>query len=589
MAQQQTQNDGWNVVATTPIPKATPPGDGWNVVSTTPAQNPIIDMSAPVAGAGALGVPQPPTQQPANMRTSILGRNAEDPDIPKGTVGQKLFGDKPVSNTGTVVGQHLKQMIAAPIHAFTDAPTSPDESAIQATQPSGALGLYRMFAKPTIDSGIASVDALKSGDYTEAAQKAMDAIPVAGPWARGFENDAKTYGALPALAGFGTDLAAPKLAGKIVAPAMKGAGSLARWASSDKASGNLAATRLFVKGSPGQLLQSALKPSVTYGAGAADMLEKGLSQVTAADPSLQGVSGFARASELARAAAAKPYTDLVSPYRQSEFSSTPPIPSSISGAPIADAQLYSMPLMDQIEQPHINVRDGKDAFTSQTAAAKNSRSSTNSLYSKTAGVADNYRDDFTVPMLDELRQNANAKLNAFYNKSGGDQAAALSNPETARVKAVGDSTRGVLYPYLEQNAGLAPGTVAGMQDNFTKMSNIEDIANKREPVYLRKDPISLAQDTSLGIGDAINPLGAASKIANWALQKKVGAITNSDALVNSAVDRFKNPSQTPLVARPGLLPALGTGFGNAAQHLTPPMIQKPLFLAPKNTTGKVNK
>jgi hypothetical protein len=448
-----------------------------------------------------------------------------------------------------------------------------------------------MFAKPSLDAGSASYDAFKNGDINEGAQKAMDAIPVAGPWARGFENDAKTYGVLPALAGFAADIGAPKLAGKIVAPALKGAGSVVRFASADKASGNLAATRLFIKGSPGQLLQSALKPSVTYGTGAADMLEKGLPQVISADPNLKGVSGFADAAELARAAAAKPYTDLVAPYRQSEFSAAPPIPSSISGNPIADAQMYSMPLMDQIENPYVIERPefkhnpSKGIFT----GSRGKSNPDNSIFRRTENVADNYRANFTVPQLDEIRQNANAKLNAFYNKSGGDQAAALSNPETARVKAVGDATRRVLYPYLEQNAGLAPETVTGMQDNFTNMSHIEDIANKREPVYLRKDPVSLAQNTGLGIGDAINPFGAVSKMANWALQKKIGAITDSDALVNSAVDRFKNPSGTPLVSRPGLFPTLGTGLGNAAQHLTPPMIQKPLLFAPKNTTGKVNK
>jgi hypothetical protein len=67
----------------------------------------------------------------------------------------------------------------------------------------------------------------------------------------------------------------------------------------------------------------------------------------------------------------------------------------------------------------------------------------------------------TVPMLDDVRQDANAKLNAFYGKAAGDRNAALSNPETARVKAVGlgSFTRGagqtvgnggitVLKPYI---------------------------------------------------------------------------------------------------------------------------------------------
>jgi hypothetical protein len=640
MAQQQTQNDGWNVVSTAPIPKATQPGDGWNVVSTAPTQSPIIDMSAPVAGMNGSGIPGGVAPQPANFSKSPAATSVmkpswvrEDADATPGTASQKLFGDIPVSNTGIVAGQHLKQLATGPIHALTDAPTSPIESALQAAAPSGTLPLYRALVKPSIDNASDSIDAFKSGDYAQAAQRALEAVPIAGPEARGYLSDAKTYGVVPALAGLATDFLAPEAAGKILAPVVKGAGSVARFASADDASRNLAATRLLTKGTPGQLLQSALKPAASYGADAADMLQAGLPNVINAaesDPKLQGVSnslgvsGFAKASTLAREAAAQPYTDLVAPYGRSPFqgsSGASPKPSAIDGNPIANAQMFSMPFMDQVEKPYEVVKpeylNNPNVFTSSGASAvKNNPAQ--SLFMQTKKIADNYRMPFNVPELDSIRQDSNAKLDAFYNKSGGDRVAALSNPETSRVKAVGDSTREQLYPFLEKDNGLAPGDVAKMQDDFARMSNIENIANKREPIYARQDPIGLAAKTGLGMGDALNPLGALGKTANFFLQKKVADLTNSDALVNSAIDRSKNPSGTPMVPRPGSLrtwtpfasgqpapgtftlpttgavmsgvvPKLGVALGNAADHLTPPVVRTAARLASAANASANNK
>jgi hypothetical protein len=201
---------------------------------------------------------------------------------------------------------------------------------------------------------------------------------------------------------------------------------------------------------------------------------------------------------------------------------------------------------------------------------------------KTAERASLYRKPIPIATADSLREDANAKLNAFYAKTGGDQNAALSNPETAATKAIGDATRAQLYPTLEANNGLQPGTVAGMQQKYGQLSDVADIANKREPVFARHDPVSLSQKIIAGHG---NP---ASMVWNFAVQRGLRSLTDSDALVNSAVDRFTNPTETPLPARPGLFPAMGSAVGRGlyrvgkATTATAPLMRNPLFYASAN-------
>jgi hypothetical protein len=279
-----------------------------------------------------------------------------------------------------------------------------------------------------------------------------------------------------------------------------------------------------------------LKPGVKYGANVSSSLEKALPDVLAANPTLKGVSGFASAADAAKDASFEPYNNLISPYRSLNGAEGPVRPGAINGSPIADAQIKSIPTMDLIEKPPSIEGQG-------------------GILNKTASTADNYRRPLSIPTLDEVRQDANGKLNAFYNKAGGDQAAALSNPETARVKAVGDSTRKILYPQLETDANLPAGSVSDMQGKYGLLSDVSDIANKREPVFARHDPVTLSQKIVSGHG---NPLSMAW---NYAVQKGLGNLTDSDALVNSAVDRFQNPDGTPLIARPGFIPQKAMKLG----------------------------
>lgn len=516
------------------------------------------------------------------------GMNPAPQAAPPTPMSQKAFGANPVSGTLSSVGSHLLNMVAGPYHAFTDAPQNPAEQRIKSLPGNSGilgqldLGAARMFAEPTAKA-IKQVGAqAKAGNYglglkdttyddqgnyqPTALSSAMDAVPIAGPWARGVETEAHQKGALPALAGLGTDILAPIGAGKLIGKGAAAAGYGVRAASSTPESLTMAGTRAVTKGTPGQLLQSALKPGVKYGAGVSANLESALPDVINADPNLKGVSGFAKASDAARDTQYGKYNDLISPYRSLKYGEQGPVrPSAIPGGPIGQAQISSIPTMDLLEDPAtstgrmrtFNVNDPEGGSLKMGAYDE----PRGGIANRTKDIASRYDKSFDIPTMDAIREDANAKLNAFYNKSGGDQAAALSNPETARVKAVGDTTRSLLYPELEQNAGLAPGAVADMQGKYGNLVDASDIANRREPVFARHDPVTLSQKIAVGHG------GPIATAFNWAKEKGLQRLTNSDALVNSAIDRFQNPAATPLMPRTGALPSSFFNLGGGLRKL----------------------
>jgi hypothetical protein len=137
------------------------------------------------------------------------------PETPESRfLGSGNFGD-----TARVVGNHLANMVTTPYHAIVDPPKNAREAEEMGDRVPSALGhlglgAARLLVNPTLDAGRQAIADFKSGDYNSAGQRAMDAIPIAGPWARSIENDAQAHGVLPALAGMATDIAAPGIASK---------------------------------------------------------------------------------------------------------------------------------------------------------------------------------------------------------------------------------------------------------------------------------------------------------------------------------------------------------------------------------------
>lgn len=378
--------------------------------------------------------------------------------------------------------------------------------------------------------------------------------------------------------------AAPTIVKTAVTGPLKGvsftldkAGRLLEFTGATTKAQKLMASRAIVDGMPGELLQRALKPSVTHGADASTMLQETLPAVTSASPNIDSVAQFAKATDAAKEAQAAQYNARIAPYQDLPAGAQGPTPrpSAINGGPIADAQMSSIPTMDILERPP-TFKGGPPAVSFPTPTGQFGKTITHSVSSPgsmsggivndTARIADNYRQPLDVPTLDAVRMDANAKLNAFYNKTGGDQAAALSNPETARVKAVGDTTRQLLYEKLAKDAGITPGDIAAEQQLYGKLSEVSDIANKRDAVFSRHDPISLAEKVATGHG------GPISRATNFVAQKVLRSVTDSDALVGSAVDRFTNPDETPASPAPGVKGVIsntGTALRDAGKVIAP--------------------
>jgi hypothetical protein len=516
-----------------------------------PVPTPLVDMSN-VAGAGPGGPPQPANYSQSPAATSVLKPSLLAPDQTPGTAAQRLFGDKPLTNSAAVVGQHLKQFVAAPYREFTAPPSTPEEFAVQGTQGQAGLAAYRMLAQPTVDNAGAAYDAFKAGDVTTGAQRAMDAIPVAGPWARKVENDAQTYGAIPALLGLGTDIAAPKAAGGLYARATNLAGKGMQAAASTPAALKVAATRALVTGTPGEMLNRSLKPPVTM-PDFEQSVEASLPKIAAQNP--QGVSGFAQAAQQSKNAANDWYQNLKAPY----------VNTPIDASPIADAQQGSIPITNQIENPNIfdaTAAKGNNYRPPAPAPLRMSPFVDESGKPIASSVQPAPPQPLTLGTIDDVRRDTNAKLDGYFAKSGGDRNAALSDPETARTNATNQAARNLVYQNLEDLSGVPKADIAANQTLYGHLSDVAQVAGKRATVAGRANPLSLQESLALHG----NPL---TQAYNFGTARLFKALTDSDAVTNAAVDRFNNPSAIYLPPRPTpfaqALSAVGTGVGQASK------------------------
>lgn len=312
----------------------------------------------------------------------------------------------------------------------------------------------------------------------------------------------------------------------------------------------LAATRLLVPGSTGEVLNRALKPGSRYGNSAqtAQMFTDVIPTVSQTGLPMGSVSEFGAATDAAANANNAAYQSRVNAYRpvQSGAQGTAlPSGSVVNGADVARAQVDSVPFIKAFEDPSIPnpPRQGDGFWAGQR---RPNPEPYKGIVQRMAETAEPYRRALDVPTADTLRGGANQQLHAFYEKAGGDQYGALANPETARVKAVGDSIRDQLYPILDTDFGLEPGTTSAQQEMYGKLKNVGDISNNRSAVAGRHDPVSLPEKIVSGHG------GPLDRIGNFLANRAIRSVTDSDALVRSAVDRFNNPSSTPLMLRPGI-------------------------------------
>lgn len=140
---------------------------------------------------------------------------------------QRVLGDHPIVGPLSTALDHIIGAGKGLASAVT--PETPAENVIN-TMP-GALPVYKALIKPSIDAvnqgraqsaaGNRGLNMLNDtydaqGNYQPTGVSSLlDAIPIAGPWARSIENDAHKKGALSALAGAATDLGVGEATGAL--------------------------------------------------------------------------------------------------------------------------------------------------------------------------------------------------------------------------------------------------------------------------------------------------------------------------------------------------------------------------------------
>lgn len=155
--------------------------------------------------------------------------------------------------------------------------------------------------------------------------------------------------------------------------------------------------------------------------------------------------------------------------------------------------------------------------------------------------AASYRRSVPVQEADALRVGTNAELRNFWNKAGGDQQAALQNPETSRIFAVNKGVRNAEYDAIKDATGQDP---APIQDLFGHAQDVADTAGRRNTVFSRQQPV--------GVADEITNLAALSHPGTGLITKLYGMFAKKanspDFLTKEAFERYGRSQKKPQIS-----------------------------------------
>jgi hypothetical protein len=296
------------------------------------------------------------------------------------------------------------------------------------------------------------------------------------------------------------------------------------------------------------MLNRSLKPPVSM-PDFEQSVEATLPEIAKQNP--KGVKGFSDAALKVRDAANDWYQNLKSPYLRNPIDTT-----SLVGD-----QVRSIPATDMFETPGIG------PATLKRASVYDMRPKTETVTSPILGPDGQpfTREVTTVPKkpslntVDAIRKDTNAKLKSFFNKEGGDRNAARSNPATARTEAVNSGTRDLVYDELSRQSGVPVDDIAQNQELYGHASDVAKVAGKRATVAGRANPLSLQESLQLHG----NPVTQAYNLGTSRMFKN---LTDSDAVTNAALDRYRSPNELNLPARPGYLPQATSVIGQTVER-----------------------
>ena len=351
-------------------------------------------------------------------------------------------------------------------------------------------------------------------------------------------------------------------------PLIRGAGKAAEFAAATPQAQTVAATRALVPGAPEDLLTRSLKPSVAY-PGFEDSLTSSLPAIEPNFSAGSGVAGFRNAANAAKTTEQTWFNNLKGPYGN----------DPINTNSIVDSGVSSIPATDRFLRPGI-VGATEDALGRFDSTPR--QVTTNSPILDEFGRPYQTTQTVSNPMpslddVDAMRKDTNLKGRAaIFQKAGGDRAAALSNPTVARLGAVNSGLRDLEYSHLSDSTGVPVDQIQAQQSLFGDLSDVSDVANKRNTVFGRQNPYSLGE--TLAFNHGVNPLRVG---LDFLSQRLLKGLTDSDALTNAAMDRFANPGSPALPARPGVFPTAVSAVGRFAQ--TVPAVNP--FTLPAMTLG----
>lgn len=428
-----------------------------------------------------------------------------------------------------------------------------------------ASGLYNTVAHPketaagmlfnTIGVLGDAQQAGKLGDVYRKQEDYVKAIPFFGQMA----DDAAKHVAAGDYAGpaarIATSTAAnaaiPKVVGGALGSALNIGGRGAELAAATPETQNLAFTRTIVPGKASDLLTRALKPPVTS-PDFEGSVNASLPEIAKQRPA-PGVKGFADAVEQAKQGVNAKYQGWKAPVANTRIDTTPMVAK----------QVASIPAMNLFENPGI---------VGDTERAASAYDMTPKTVTTTSPLLDQFGKPMTTtqtvtpqqPLLstvDNIRKDTNAKLTSFWNKGGGDRNAARSNPNVARTEAVNRGAADLVYKAISDKQGVPEADIRANQDLYGALSDVGDVAGKRATVTARQNPLSFQETLAATPGHPV------AGTINFLGQRILKNATGSDALVNSALDRFNNPERTGLQSRSGILPKAVTASGRGAQKL----------------------
>jgi hypothetical protein len=276
-------------------------------------------------------------------------------------------------------------------------------------------------------------------------------------------------------------------------------------------------TDVLAPGTPSDLLVRALKPPSTV-PNPGEILDRSLPDVIRASSERpRTVSQFSSAADRARS-----YNDAA--YR-GIFNG-----ENYAGRPIGETPVSTSPLADAIRKSVSPTHEFENGLTGSVDA----------LGKKADFYANN---EAPLTTVDDIRKTRNAELDNIFAASPADRASLIrANPDLAAKMAMRGAAADTVYETLSKESGIPEQAIRDNRNAYGDLRDTADIAGKRDTVYGRQNPVSLAEHVALN---------GPGRVRNFLFNKIFKDATGSDALVDAATRRHIAANPEPALPQTG--------------------------------------